>query len=114
MAYSDDSQAFKKMMIGMALIISASATMHVFVFSKSKRAYRNLPSANASPRQMATPIEGKVVIVGSERFYLEDKSGKRWMFLLGKLQHPQVGQSLRVFYSTAGVSMFADRLEPLN
>ena len=66
---------FQKMILGMALIMSASLTMHVLIFSKKARSYRHLPSpANASSPEATNnqlPVEGKVVVIGTERFYLD-------------------------------------------
>jgi hypothetical protein len=109
---------FKKMGVALALIICASVTMHVFIFSKQPRAYRNLPTPTEeeTPRdQFVTqgpPVVGKVVALGTERFYLDTTDGKRWTFLFGALEpHPEVGQQLRIYYHQ-GTPPTALKVEP--
>ena len=108
---------FKKMIIGMALIMSASLTMHVFIFSKKARSYRKLPAPTdvESPETVASkelPVEGKVVVIGTERFYLDAADGKRWMFMFGSTQRPNLGDRVRVSYSQ-GTPPTALKLESL-
>ena len=106
---SKDARDFRKMVIGMAVIIASSLFLHITVFSKKERAYRHLPTVTgaepvASPSAdvsvtQGPPVEGKVVAIGTERFYLDSGVGKRWMFLFGSLEpHPVLDQKIRVHY----------------
>ena len=114
---------FQKMLVGMAIIISGSLFLHVKVFSKSARAYRNLPTAYETPVVARTPgaalvpskdspLEGKVVVIGSERFYLDAGDGKRKAFLYGDAAHPQLGDKVKVSFSE-GSPPTTLKLEPL-
>ena len=90
----------KKMLGGMAMIMSASLVMHIFVFSKGPRAYRPqvaMDFSPAAPKEMP-PVTGKVVVLGSDRFYMDEPSGRRWMFMLENTYPPLLGSELSVVY----------------
>jgi hypothetical protein len=119
LSQSKDARDFRKMVIGMLLIMSSSLFLHITVFSKKERAYRHIGEARtASPSpdalvNEASPVEGKVVAIGTERFYLDVADGHRRMFLFGNLEiHPVLDQKLRVYFQ-AGTPPTAIKVENL-
>jgi hypothetical protein len=95
-----DRTNLKKMLGGMAIIMSTSLLMHIFVFSKGPRAYRPQVSVDFSPdaaKEMPA-VTGRVVVLGADRFYLDEPSGRRWMFMLENTYPPALGSQLSVVY----------------
>lgn len=124
LSQTKDARDFRKMVIGMAVIMASSLFLHITVFSKKDRAYRHLPAVGVDqPSPSATPdafvsqgppVDGKVVAIGTERFYVDAEDGKRWMFLYGNLApHPVLDQKLRIYYFQ-GTPPTALKVETLN
>lgn len=93
----------KKFWISFVLICASSITMHVLVFSKRQGrdqhhppVYPDMIPTVAPPN--ATPVEGRVSALGTDRFYIIDAAGKQQMFLYGAAGRPQENDRVRVFY----------------
>jgi len=97
---------FQRLAGSFLLIVGLSVTMHILVFSHRKGppiehypvAY---PSGQPTPSEFMAqgpPVEGKVVIIGTDRFYVETANGRE-MFFYGDLPHPTFGDHVRVTYA---------------
>lgn len=93
--------------MGMAIIISFSAAMHIFLLKKKAiRAYRyeptygTQPAADPSDRflQGNGKVKGEVIAVSFDKFFLR-VDGNVQPFAVGQLRMPEVGNSISVTYS---------------
>lgn len=102
-----DQKTFRSMAIGMAIIISFSATMHVFLIRrKAIKAHRYEPTYGNQPTESADKtllagggtVEGEVIAVSFDKFFLR-VNGKVQPFMVQQRAMPEVGQRLSVSYA---------------
>lgn len=95
------------MAIGMAIIISFSAAMHVFLIRrKAIKAHRYEPTYGNQPKEPADQtllagggtVEGEVIAVSFDKFFLR-VNGKVQPFMVQQRAMPEVGQKLSVSYA---------------
>lgn len=94
------------MLGGMAIIISFSAAMHVFLLKKKAiRAYRYEPAYGSQPAADPSDrflygngkVKGEVIAVSFDKFFLR-VDGNVQPFAVGQLRMPEVGKSISVTY----------------
>ncbi len=94
-------------MIGMAIIISFSATMHVYLLKKKAiRAYRYEPTYGEAPASDPSDrflegngtVKGEVIAVSFDKFFLR-VDGNVQPFAVGQLAMPDAGKSITVYYT---------------
>jgi hypothetical protein len=98
----------KRLAASFVLIVVLSMTLHVLVFShrKSEEVEHypvTYPSDSPTPGSVefmaqGPPVFGKVVVVGTDRYYLQTPTGRQ-MFFYGDLPHPSLGDNVRVTYA---------------
>ena len=101
-AFMSDVQKFWASFV---LICVASLGLHVLVFSKRPGRYQHHTpvypdSAQETLVPNETPLEGRVTVLGTDRFYL-DVQGRQHMFLFGAEARPAPNDRIRVFYFKA-------------
>jgi hypothetical protein len=100
-----DQRRLKSMLVGMAVIIGFSGTMHVYlVRKKAIRTHRYEPQYGDSkplPKQGLAEgkgtVEGEVVAVSFDKFFLRT-NGRVQPFATGSLKMPSVGEVVAVSY----------------
>jgi hypothetical protein len=98
-----DQKKLKSMLVGMAIIIGFSGTMHVFlVRKKALRTHRYQPQYGNTPGQAADPLaegtgtlRGEVIAVSFDKFFLR-ADGKVQPIAIGTLRMPEVGMQVVV------------------
>lgn len=94
------------MLVGMVVIISFSAVMHVFLLKKKAiRAYRYKPTYGDKPDEDPSTkllegggtVSGEVIAVSFDKFFLR-LEGKVQPFAIGQLKMPEVGTKVAVSF----------------
>lgn len=97
-----DQKRLKTMMVGMALIISLSGVMHVYLVRKKairthryEPQYGNTSNEKKTSTEMPGSLRGEVIAVSYDKFFLR-ADGEVQTIAIGVLRMPEVGQTITV------------------
>lgn len=100
-----DQKRLKTMAVGMAIIITCSAAMHVFLIKKKAiRTHRYEPQfgqTEPTDKQAGlapSTLQGEVIAVSFNKFFLR-ANDKVQPIIIGTLRMPEVGQQITVSHS---------------